>query len=191
MVSIVVSRLSQGMHIIGLEGRLGLGWAGTFARGLSDRDFNIENAHAGCDARGHWAATFEVTAGPRATEPSSIDLATLASEPARYRGPARFALASYALTRSADGDEALLVVDAPDQSGFLAQLLDLLALFSLFPSEMEIRTVAGRVHDRLTLRSTGGATPSERALAAVRAALDGTLGTLAAPSGRPSGASIA
>jgi hypothetical protein len=90
-------------------------------------------------------------------------------------------ISRYLLTRPMGDAPLVLTVEAPDQIGFLAQLLGELSFFSLFPVEMRIETVHGVVRDRVHLRSVAGTAPSEEALDAVKRGLD----RLVAPASGP------
>jgi hypothetical protein len=171
--------VSPGKYQLALSGRFPSGWAGTFTQALSHSGFNIESGFAARNQRGHWAAEFELSAGPD-IDPFRVDFDALVVAPSILATPAALRLHRYSLARPAGDSRVGLSVQAPDHIGFLAALLTPLAMFSLFPVEMKIDTVRGMAHDRFHLRSTAGGAPSDAGLQNVRDWLDSCLRPAAA-----------
>src|SRR5262249_6456467 len=149
---------------VNLSGRFAPGWAGGFTRGLAEAGVNIESGFASRNARGFWTAEFELRRTRSSLDPARIDYAGLLEAP-QVRGvltPIR--LHRYSATRGNGETRVRLSVEAPDQIGFLAQLLSRFAFFSLFPVEMRIETQQGHVRDTVHLASVAGGTPSDYAL---------------------------
>jgi hypothetical protein len=122
--------------------------------------------------RGFWAAEFDLVGTPQSLPLSPMDVERLATTTATRSALPPLRLHRYGLTRPPGSALLLLDVEAPDQIGFLAQLLSHLAFLSLFPVEMRVETARGVARDRLHLRSIAGNEPADQALAAVRVELD-------------------
>ena len=85
-------------------------------------------------------------------------------------------LGSFRIARRSDMQlEAHL--EAPDQVGFLGRLLTRVSSLGLFPSEMEIATVSGRIKDRLVFRGIMKKAPTET----VQKSLEAMFRLLSAP----------
>jgi len=158
-----------------LRGELPLGWCGNLAAGLSRRQVSITRGSA--DREGtSWNAVFEVVseAGPL---PTDLDYAALALEESAERGAA-IRLESFVLTTPRRGAAAVeLTVRGPDRTGFLAALLDRLALLGLFPGRISVETVHGMAADTIWLHAVGGLAPTERSIESLREFLRGVTGT--------------
>jgi hypothetical protein len=144
---------------VALWGELPVGWAGRLAAGLADAGVDIRRGGAKCGDARRWLAEFEVI--PH----GSLDLTTLdylglcRDEPV-VRSKEGLKLYHFDLTRTGDGSALELTLRAPDQLGFLANLLGHLAFFSLFPESMNVATINGVALDVFSLRGLGGAPPS-------------------------------
>jgi hypothetical protein len=156
-----------------VSGRLSAGWAGRFAGRLAEYGFNIEKALASRNTRGFWTAGFEVTRIIGAPDGDDVDFTELLAAPGPPRHPIPIRLYGYTLSPPADARRLVLEVEAPDQIGFLSQLLNRLAFFSLFPVEMRIETTGGIVRDTVYVSSVGGGLPSADVVEALRRELDG------------------
>jgi hypothetical protein len=167
--------IGSARHLVSLSGRFSPGWAGDFAYGLAGRGFNIESAFASRNPRGFWAAEFEMTERRPGMDAASVDFYRLATDPPRAQAaealPA-LRLHCYTLLRPTGDNRLHLEIEAPDQMGFLAQLLFELAASALFPVEMRMETSRRLVRGALHLRSLAGPAPSDEEIAAVRQSLD-------------------
>jgi hypothetical protein len=118
--------------------------------------------------RGFWAAEFDLLASPQSPVLAPEEIERLASTTAARPALAPIGLHRYALVRPTGSALLLLDVEAPDQVGFLAQLLAHLAFLSLFPGEVWIATSGGAARVRLHLRAVAGTEAVEQARVAVR-----------------------
>jgi len=172
MVKVRRTSLSSDRHLVNVYGRLTSGWAGRFSGGLAECGLNIETAFASRNARGFWTAGFEVRGTPSGRDPAQVDfvdLLTAREQPSALK-PIR--LHRYSINRLVGDTRIILEVEAPDQIGFLAQLLSRLTFFSLFPVEMRIETTRGLVRDVLHLSSVAGSAPPDLSIDALRGELD-------------------
>jgi hypothetical protein len=172
MIKVRRTSLSSDRHLVNIHGRLSSGWAGRFTGGLAECGLNIERGEASRDARGFWTAGFEVRTSASSLDPAGIDFTGLVNAPEPPTALKAIQLHRYSLTRPPGETRLILEVEAPDQIGFLAQLLSRLAFFSLFPVEMRIETSSAVVRDTVHLSSVAGSAPSEDAVAALRRDLD-------------------
>jgi hypothetical protein len=162
----------HGWYMVRLAGRLAPGWAGGFAQSLARHGFNIERGLVRRDARGHCVAEFEFSGAPAGVEPATLDYASFASSAASGSQATGLRLDDYSLVGPSGDGTVALTLEAPDQAWFLGGLLERLAYFSLFPTEMWIETTGGMVKDRVHLRSIGGGPPSDDVLGMLRRWLD-------------------
>jgi hypothetical protein len=168
--------LSSDRHLVHLSGRFTPGWAGGFARGLTESGLNIESAFAVRDERGLWNAEFELRRTATSLDPAHVDFASLVSAPAMQGILEPIRLLRYTVVRPKGELRLRLELEASDQIGFLAQMLSQLVFLSLFPVEMTIRTEHGVVHDVFYLTGVGGILPPDHAVAGLRRELDVLLG---------------
>jgi hypothetical protein len=145
---------------IALWGELPVGWAGRLAAGLADAGVDIRRGGAKSSDARQWLAEFEVT------QHGSLDLAALdyvglCRDEAVPRSKEELKLYHFDLARTEDGSALELTLRAPDQLGFLGNLLGHLAFFSLFQESMNVATVNGVALDVFSLRALGGAVPSQ------------------------------
>jgi len=185
MITARHSALGSDRHRVQLTGRLSPGWAGGFARGLTESGFNVESGFASRDERGLWTADFEISRTETSLDPEHVDFAGLVMAPALQGVLAPIRLSRYTVDRPKGELRLRLDLEAADQIGFLAQMMSQLAFLSLFPVEMKIRTERGVVHDVFYLTGVGGILPPEPAVAGLRRELDlllspGSLSALAA-----------
>jgi hypothetical protein len=162
--------VAAGLAKVELHGELPLGWCGKLAAALSRRGVSILRGNAQRQGTG-WDVTLEVQSED-ATDPRELDFATLAAEEsAESNGAPR--LESFVLTLPRRGAAVELTVRGPDRRGFLAALLERLALLGLFPERISVETVHDMAADTLWLNATGGQPPTERSIDALREFLRG------------------
>jgi len=169
-----VVELEAGVARVELHGDLPLGWCGNLAAGLSRRGVSIVRGHAERKGTG-WDVVLEVQAED-GTDPREIDFATLAAENTQETNGAP-RLESFVLTLPRRSAAVELTVRGPDRRGFLAALLERLALLGLFPDRISVETVHGMAADTLWLHAVGGQPPTERAIEALREFLRGVTGS--------------
>ncbi|MDD2321454.1 MAG: hypothetical protein PHO83_15525 [Geobacteraceae bacterium] len=162
-----VDRTLTGTFQVKLWGRFHPGWLGALSSGLSRHRISIISGSAKKTGTS-WDASFEVTSTRFASDPLKLDFLALAREDNDAVAESVFSLSQFTLEPPAKHHGALyLEVKAADQLGFLGQLLNRLAFLLLFPEEISIDTVQGRIFDKFWIRGLGGTTPSETAQAAL------------------------
>ena len=155
-----------------MEGTFKPGWLGSLAASIAAHGVSILEGHAECDPLGGWTADLVLERSPTGTLPSELDFVELADRDVSDYGGPRVELCVASTSHVPDHGGSLLVcVEGTDQLGFLATLLTRLAKVALFPVELRIATISGRVSDRLWLRCPGGRAPDADALSAVTLAL--------------------
>jgi hypothetical protein len=155
-----VEKVSPEFARIALWGELPVGWAGRLAAGLADAGVDIRRGGAKSNDARQWLAEFEVT--PHGTlDLSTLDYLGLCRDDAVARSKEELKLYHFDLARTEDGAALELTLRAPDQLGFLGNLLSHLAFFSLFPESMNVVTMNGVALDMFSLRALGGAAPSQ------------------------------
>ena len=162
----------DGRHRLEVSGPLPPGWFGAMSHGLAGLGFNIRRASGRRDSRGHWRAEIAFTAPLGGPEVAGVDFRGLLTRPRGPRGGPALVLDSWVLAGPMVDGALVLSVLGRDCVGFLASLLDLLALFSVFPQEIAIETEGAVVRDRFVLRGLGGRRPSDKACEALRRSLD-------------------
>ncbi len=144
---------------VALWGELPVGWAGRLAAGLADAGVDIRRGGAKCNDARHWLAEFTLSLHG-VLDLSSLDYLGLCRDESVARSSEDLKLYHFDLARTHDGAALELTLRAPDQLGFLGNLLSHLAFFSLFPESMSVATVNGVALDVFSLRALGGAPPS-------------------------------
>ncbi len=161
---------SAGGARVELHGELPLGWCGKLAAALARRGVSILRGNAERQGTG-WDVVLEV-ASEDGTDPASLDFPALcAEENPEPTGPLR--LESFVLTLPRRNASVELTVRGPDRRGFLAALLERLALLGLFPERISAETVHGMAADTLWLHAVGSQPPTERSIEALREFLRG------------------
>ena len=169
-----VVEVSSGAARVELKGELPLGWCGNLAGALSRRGVSILRGNAERNGTG-WNVVLEV-AGEDGAAPQELDFAALATEASPDTGgPLR--LESFVLNMPRRGAAVELTVRGPDRRGFLATLLDRLALLGLFPERISVETVLSMASDTLWLHAVGGQPPTERSIDSLRAFLRSVTGS--------------
>lgn len=87
------------------------------------------------------------------------------------RREAAIVLDSFSLVGPTVDGDVLLSLVGRDRVGFLATLLEVLALYSLFPRDISIETEGLVARDRLVLRGLAGRRPSAEACETLRRSL--------------------
>ncbi|HTQ07199.1 MAG TPA: hypothetical protein VMI54_25255 [Polyangiaceae bacterium] len=168
-----VVEVSPGVARVELTGELPVGWCGNLAGALSRRGVSILRGNAERHDSG-WTVVLEVTS-ENGTDPCDLDFSALANEAnPEPQGPPR--LESFVLNMPRRSAAVELTVRGPDRRGFLAALLDRLALLGLFPARISVETVHGMAADTLWLQADGGKPPAEPALGALREFLRSSTG---------------
>lgn len=167
----VLRRLPTNVHELTMSGRFRHPhWVATLLSSLSARRISVVSALASAPVWGHWQATFLLDGV--SAEAESLDFVALAEAERRHGAHAAPSIGSYDVRKRTDG-QIELDVGGPDQLGFLGGLLGELSMLMLFPSELVVDTVDGRIRDTLVLRGMGGHEPSDDARAALESLLSG------------------
>jgi UTP:GlnB (protein PII) uridylyltransferase len=153
-------------------GKLNPGWIGSLSSGLSRNRISIIKGKAQKSSN-IWDTVFEIEKTRFATDPLKLDILALALEENETTPDTRFSISQFSLEPPEKHNGALfLEVQAEDQLGFLGQLLNRLAFLLLFPEEISIDTVQGRIFDKFWIKGLGGTPPSATAQAALRRKLE-------------------
>lgn len=165
----------SGTYSLKIWGRFPPNWAGNLSSGLSKNRVSIIRGVAK-KVKTQWTAEFEIMPERLATIPESMDFLAMAQNGSVAEKSCGISLDEFTLGEPASNYGALyLEIRAGDQTGFLAELLNRLAFFSLFPEEMIIDTNNGRIFDRFWIKGVGGSIPSEHAAGTLRMKLDSYL----------------
>lgn len=160
-----------GRYEVRLWGRFLPGWLGGFAAALAGHRLSIVSGSAHRISPSVWSACFELDARAAATHPGDIDFLALAAARAESAGGVELRLEAVRVVE--EGGAVQVEVRGGDQLGFLGSLLKRFAFYSLFPVELAVETVGGRIFDRFRLKGMGGAAPSAEAVRVLREGLLG------------------
>ncbi len=165
---------ASGYHVIRLWGYFPPGWLAAFAAGMAKNGISIIGGTAKKVSAARWEATFHIDVPGDALLPHEVDFIALVKKQPEWIDMPTIRLDK--MESSLDGNGTLCVdVKGADQSGFLMAILRNFAFLSLFPAEMELKTEAGRVHDRFWLRGIAGAALSAEDVQAVNGKLSGSV----------------
>jgi hypothetical protein len=145
-----VSRLSSTTFELMLQGRMEHPhWVAMLFRGLAELRISVVSGRAIETAMQQWEAKFTLDFTSSQVVPEEFDFAALA----RREGPTSLdphipRLSNYSIMRR-EGKGLEVLLQGPDQVGFLGRLLSRLAMLMLFPTELEINTENARINDRL------------------------------------------
>ena len=143
-------------------GRFSPQWIGSLSSGLSRHRISIVRGKAK-KALAYWETEFEVEKTRFATDPGNLDFLALAQEENITTPDVPISISQFTLESPEKHNGALyLEIKAADQLGFLGQLLNSLAFLTLFPEEISIDTVQGKIFDKFWIRGLGGNPPFRR-----------------------------
>jgi hypothetical protein len=103
----------------------------------------------------------------QSAHPKDLDFVSFALEEADD-GSEPVQLESFVLNVPRRSSAIELTVRGRDRRGFLAALLERLALLGLFPERISVETVHGSAADTFWLHSLGGSAPTTRSVDALR-----------------------
>lgn len=161
--------LSVARQQVRVWGRFLPGWLSGFTAGLADQKIGIVRGAAKKTSPSIWFAGFEIDAP--AESAARIDYLALTQKRAAPRAPTAIRLEGFHMDLEEENGALYVEVRGEDQVGFLDALLRRFALFSLFPAELVVETVGGRVFDRLWLKGIGGLSPSAATIGTLRSEL--------------------
>jgi hypothetical protein len=152
-----------------LWGDLGLGWLGRLANALSRRGISIQSVDAIRRADGSWFGGLRLSTVHATIAPSELDYFALCSEGPRDSVPSLTPkLERFQVERTPTGGLELRL-QAVDEVGFLACVLDRCEFLGLFPERLKVTTRDGIINDTLWLRGVAGNTASSEAERELRA----------------------
>jgi hypothetical protein len=151
-----------------LWGDLGLGWLGRLANALSRRGISIHSVDAIRRSDGSWFGSLQIVVEHATIAPSELDYFALCSEGPDGMTPKEPKLERFQIERTATGGLELRL-QAPDEVGFLATVLDRCEFLGLFPERLKVTTRDGMINDTLWLRGVAGNAPSSEAERELRA----------------------
>ncbi|MDD2335257.1 MAG: hypothetical protein PHD01_01615 [Geobacteraceae bacterium] len=162
----------SGTFEVKIWGKFPPGWIGSLSSGLSRHKISIIRGKA-WKSLTYWETVFEVSKTRFATDPGNLDYLALAQEENITTPDDFFSISQFTLEPPEKHNGALyLEVKATDQLGFLGQLLNSLAFLTLFPEEISIDTVQGKIFDKFWIKGLGGNPPSATAQAALKRKLE-------------------
>jgi len=158
-----ISSTSEGLHELSMHGRLHRPhWVAQLFASLSQLHVSIISGRATQIKGGEWESKFLLNFSNSSADPKHLDYSALAEQsPSGERGAAP-KLSHFEIVRRSD-QLVELRLEGPDQIGFLASILARVSGLALFPAELEIDTVAGRIRDCIVLRGIADRGPSEAA----------------------------
>lgn len=156
-------RSSFGIYELSLEGRFRHPhWVAALFSGLARHHVSVVSGRASSPTWGRWKAAFRLDFSQASIAAESIDYVALAETEPRHSREAPPMIGAFAVRRRPD-QQLELDVRGPDQIGFLGGLLGELSMLMLFPSELFVDTVDGRIRDTIVLRGMGGSAPPDAA----------------------------
>lgn len=156
-----LQRLPDGFVEVGLRGEFSHPhWLAYLLRGLSEGQVSLVSGRAVQSDTLEWDARIVLDFRPSQLLPEKLDYVTLAHQRMEMATLAAPQVGSFRIVRRSDL-QLEVQLEAPDQVGFLGRLLTRVSSLGLFPSEMEIATVAGRVKDRIVFRGIMNKAPTD------------------------------
>jgi len=159
-----ISSTVEGYHELSLHGRLHRPhWVAQLFAALSKLHVSIISGEATQVKGGEWKSKFLLNFTGSTADPLHLDYSGLAEQTPSGERLAPPKLTHFEVLRRPD---QLIEVrlEGPDQIGFLASILARVSGLALFPSTLEIDSIAGRIKDCLVLRGIADRGPSEAAL---------------------------
>lgn len=135
-------------------------WLAYLLRGLAECQVSLVSGRAVQNEAMDWDARIELDFRGSLLAPDTLDYTSLAQQRLTMANMLAPQVSSFRITRRSD-QQLEVQLEAPDQAGFLGRLLTRVSSLGLFPSELEIATVSGRIKDRITFRSIMAKAPTE------------------------------
>lgn len=156
-----LQRLPDGSAEVALRGAFAHPhWLGYLLRSLSESRVSLVSGRAVQNDAQDWDARIVLDFRQSQLAPENLDYVTLAHQHMGLATLTAPQLSSFRITRRRDR-QLEVHLEAPDQVGFLGRLLTKVSSLGLFPSEMEITTVSGRIKDRIVFRGIMSKAPTE------------------------------
>ena len=151
-------------------------WVAFLFSGLSNLKVSVIAGMATRGANQEWDARFDLDFTRSEANPESLDYLALAQQQTSlaFQPPQ---ISRFQISRRFD--QALeVVLQAPDQIGFLGRMLVKMSMMTLFPTEMQIDTINGQINDRIVFRSIGMMPPTSTVEESLEAMLRGLMTTV-------------
>jgi hypothetical protein len=157
-----ITSTAEGYYRLKLEGRIHRPhWVAQLFSALAGLRISVVSGEAMQTKGGDWTSSFLLDFSGSAADPQHLNFSAFTEQPAGDRPPPP-KLTRFEIVRNTE-QLIELRLEGPDQVGFLASILLRVSGLALFPSKLEIDTVAGRIKDAVTLRGIGDRGPSEAA----------------------------
>jgi hypothetical protein len=162
-----------GLHELRLQGLFTHPlWVSFLFTGLFESQVSVVSGRALRDDSHCWDARLLLDFGRSTSTPDGLDYVALAQRKPAAADMAAPRLSRFETLRLLNGS-LQMVLEGPDQIGFLGRLLSRVSLLTLFPTEIEINTVAGAIHDRIVMRGIGNSAPPPTAEESLKTLLSG------------------
>lgn len=142
-------------------------WIAFLFSGLAESQISVVSGRALRDDNHSWDARLPLDFSRARATPEALDYVALAQRKPATADMVVPRLSRFEVLRLRDG-ALQMILEGPDQIGFLGRLLSRVSLLTLFPIDIEINTDAGTIRDRIVMRGIGGSAPvatTEEALA--------------------------
>lgn len=158
-----ISSTAEGKYELKLHGRLHRPhWVAQLFSALAGLRVSIISGEASQEKGGEWTSSFLLDFSSSSADPHHLNYTAFTEQAASGDRPAPPRLSRFELSRRPD-QLIELRLEGPDQMGFLASVLARVSGLALFPSKLEIDTMAGKIKDCVVLRGIGDRGPSEAA----------------------------
>jgi hypothetical protein len=151
---------------------LPIGWAGRLASALAAQGVTVLGGRAHDRGAARWEAQFDVDLVDASLPLDPQAVAAMLRPDGRAPRPVG-GLTLRAHRVFAAGEDLLVEIDAADSQGFLDRILRVFAFHGLFPRQMTIETIDGRIHDSFRLRGVHDGGPEQATVRALDARLRG------------------
>jgi hypothetical protein len=158
-------------QLLALKGSFPPQWPGNLAAGLATLHIGIVSGTARKQGFS-WDALFtlDFSRHPGLAEP--VDFVALAKTDVMNLPEEPIHLSGYTLRRL-PSDELEVTVTGLDQEAFLARLLHMASLMTLFPREFDLDTIGGKIKDRFVFGGAGNMPPTPTVMSTLDTTLRG------------------
>jgi hypothetical protein len=157
-----VHPLPAGLSKIAFSGNLPLGWAGSLARGLSDRKINILSGYAKRITVSTWEGELVVDPIHSSSSMAELNFSGLVYERADRTAVPYLSIATCIVRECFRANGSVYVeINGHDQVGFLAAVLKRFASCGLYPWDFSILTRKNCIFDKFHLLGPAGVKASK------------------------------